>query len=74
MNDNEGLISVLEESLQYAKSSNDIWKIEENLAVASFQIGDKAYSLEHAKNALKNAPEAEKERLQSLIQQIEATP
>jgi len=74
MNDLDTLISVLEESLSIAKSSNDIWRIEDNLAVASFQLGRKAYALQHAKNALANAPESAQERINSLIQQIELLP
>ena len=74
MNDPDNVISVLEEALEYAKSPKDIWKIEENLAVISFQLGKKAYALQHAMNALAAAPDSEKERLNQLIQQIETAP
>ncbi len=74
MEDIDNLINVLEEALEYAKTSNDIWKIEENLARYSFQLGRKTYSLQHAQNALAAAPDSEKERLNQLIQQIESAP
>lgn len=74
MDDPESLITVLEESLQYAKASKDIWKIEENLAVFNFQMGNKTEALKHAQNAYYVAPDSEKERLAQLIQQIESAP
>lgn len=74
MNDLDGVIIVLEEALVFAKSPNDIWGIEENLATISFQLGRKAYSLQHALNALAAAPDSEKDRLNQLIQQIETAP
>jgi len=74
MNDYEGLVSVLEEALTHTKSSNDIWKIEENLAVFTSQLGRNAEALQHAQNAYNAAPESEKDRLAQLIQQIEAAP
>jgi tetratricopeptide (TPR) repeat protein len=66
------LLDVLEESLQFAKRKNDIWRIEENIAIAAFQLGDYDKALEHAYNALAVAPESEQERLNQIIQQIEA--
>ena len=74
MNDLNGLVDVLDESLNYAKSNNDIWKIEENLAIALLQLGESQDALQHAKNALSVAPESELERLNNLINQINATP
>ena len=73
-NDFEGLALVLEESLQFAKAKNDIWRIEENLAVATHQLGRKIEALMHAKAALGVAPESEWERINNLIRQIEETP
>lgn len=74
INDLEAFINVLEEALEYAESPNDIWKIEENIARTAIQMGRKTYSLQHALNALENAPDSEKERLNQLIQQIESAP
>jgi tetratricopeptide (TPR) repeat protein len=74
MNDLNGLVAVLDESLNYVESNNDIWKIEENLAIALLQLGKSQEALQHAKNALKVAPESEIERLENLIDQINATP
>ena len=74
LNDPEGVIEVLEESLQFAKSSQDIWKIEENLAMFKFQLGRTAEALQHAQGAYNAAPDSEKERLLNLIQQIETSP
>jgi len=73
-NDLEGLVLVLEESLQFAKAKKDIWRIEENLAVATHQLGRKIEALMHAKAALGVAPESEWERINNLIRQIEETP
>ena len=74
MNDFEGVVSVLQESLPFATTNNDIWKIEENLAVFTFQLGRKVEALQHAQNAYQAAPDTEKERLAQLIQQIETAP
>ena len=74
MNDLDGVILVLEEALLFAKSPNDIGQIEENLAIISFQLGRKTYALQHALKALEVAPDSAKERLNQLIQQIEAAP
>ncbi len=74
MNDFENFIIVLEEALEYAELPIDIWKIEENLAAVSFQMGRKAYALQHALNALGVAPESERERLNQLIEQIRTAP
>ena len=66
------LIEVLEESLPYAKKNKDIWRIEENLAVAYFQLGNAEKALEHAKKALGVAPDSEQDRLTQFIQQLES--
>ena len=74
MNDLDGLVGVLEESLKYAKAKKDIWKINENLAVASFQLGKNVEALQYAKSALEVAPESEQERIMNIIRQIDAAP
>jgi tetratricopeptide (TPR) repeat protein len=74
MDDLERLVDVLEESIKYAKTKNNIWKIEENLAIASYQLGRKNVALQHAMHALESAPESEVERIQNLIRQIESIP
>jgi tetratricopeptide (TPR) repeat protein/O-antigen ligase len=73
-NDLEELIIVLEESLEFARNKNDVWRIEENLAVASLQLGRKLEALKHAQLALEVAPESEHERLNLMIRQIEEMP
>ena len=74
MNDLDGLVDILEQSLVYAKAKSDIWKIEENLAIALHQIGKSQDALQHARSALGAAPESERERINNLIRQIEAAP
>lgn len=54
--------------------SGDIWKIEETLAKLYAQIGDIDNALIHANEALEAAPEAQKERVQSLLDQLNAVP
>ncbi len=73
-NDLEGLVLVLEDSLESAKAKNDIWRIEENIAITYLQLGRKPEALIHAKSALGVAPESEWERINNLILQIEETP
>ncbi len=69
--DFQKLLEVLEESLQYAKKKKDIWRIEENIALAAYQLGDYDKALEHAYRALSVVPDSEKDRLQQFIQQLE---
>ena len=69
---NEKLIEVLEDSLPFAKRKNDIWRIEQNIAQAAYNLGDIDKALEHAYKALAVAPESEAETVQQFIQQLEA--
>ena len=69
----EMVIATLEDSLDFAGQS-EIWKIEENLAHYYFQLNDPVNALLHARKAVSSAPETEFERLQTLINQIQAKP
>jgi tetratricopeptide (TPR) repeat protein len=73
MNDIQGVIDTLEDSLDIA-GRNEIWKIEDNLAHYYVRIKDIESALVHARRALATAPETEHERLQTVINQLSATP
>jgi len=69
LNNNEMVISTLEDSLEFAGDS-EIWKIEENLTHFYLQLDDLETALTHAHNALQAAPETEQERLRAIIDQL----
>jgi tetratricopeptide (TPR) repeat protein/O-antigen ligase len=73
MNDIPGVIDTLEKSLEVAGNS-EIWKIEDNLAHYYLQVNDIESALIHAQKALIAAPETEHERLQTVINQLSASP
>jgi tetratricopeptide (TPR) repeat protein len=73
MNDIVGVIETLEKSLEVA-GTNEIWKIEDNLAHYYLQLNDIESALIHAQKALIAAPETEHERLQTVINQLSASP
>jgi tetratricopeptide (TPR) repeat protein len=52
----------------------DLYKIEETTAKLYVQMGDKSNALAHAKAALDAAPDDQKDRLQTIIDQIQALP
>jgi tetratricopeptide (TPR) repeat protein len=61
-------------AIETGPRKNDIWKIEETLSRLFAQLGEKANALDHAKVALEAAPASQKEKLQTLITQIQALP
>jgi tetratricopeptide (TPR) repeat protein len=67
------VIATLEDSLEYA-GVNDSWKIEDNLTHYYLQLNDMPNALLHAQKALMGAPETEKERIRSIINQITTSP
>ena len=73
MNDIAQVISTLEDSLEFA-GTNDVWKIEDNLAHYYLQLNDLDNAMLHAQRALASAPETERERLQNVINQLQTTP
>jgi tetratricopeptide (TPR) repeat protein len=68
--DLQSAISSYLNALKIYPSNPDKWRLEEGLARLYFQAGDKADAGGHAQAALASAPEAQKERLKGLIEQI----
>jgi tetratricopeptide (TPR) repeat protein/O-antigen ligase len=73
LNDVPNVIATLEVSLEYA-GNNDVWKIEDNLTHYYLQLNDLENAILHAQRALTTAPEAERERLQTVVNQLQPTP
>jgi len=73
LNDIGSLIATLESSLEFA-GSNEIWKIEDNLAHFYLQLDDRVSALLHSQRALAAAPESEQERLQNIVNQLQTSP
>ncbi len=67
-------ITAYEAALQWAPSGAEKWRIEETISRLYAQIGDTANALIHAQNALKTAPDEQKDRLQSLVAQLTGQP
>ena len=61
-------------ALDAGVKSSDVWKVEETIAKLYAQLGDITNALVHANVALEAAPEAQKERVQTLIDQLNAIP
>jgi Flp pilus assembly protein TadD len=70
----QGVINVLEKSIQAGLSSNDLWKVQEALAKLYLQIGDKANAQYYASQALIGAPATATNRIQDLITQTQSLP
>jgi tetratricopeptide (TPR) repeat protein/O-antigen ligase len=68
--DIHGVITILEDSLEVAASS-EIWKIEDNLVHYYLELNDIDSALQHANKALAAAPDSERERLQTVINQLQ---
>ena len=62
------------EALTLKPKNDDLYRIEEQIARLYSQMGDKQSALEHANAALTAAPDGQQERLQALIEQIQALP
>jgi tetratricopeptide (TPR) repeat protein len=56
-------------ALQLIPDNPDGWQIEEKIATLYASQGDKPNAILHAQNALNTAPQAQKSRLQALINQ-----
>lgn len=67
-------IEVYSQAVELGPTASDLYRIEEILAKLYVQQGDKENALLHARAALEAAPEAQKERIQALLNQIEALP
>lgn len=68
-------IENLNSAVAIAPTHPDIWLYEQTLAQLYFQLGDKINSLEHAERALLLASgEEQKQMIQNLIGQIQASP
>ena len=61
-------------SLDAGVKAADVWKIEETLAKLYAQLGDIPNAKVHANAALEAAPEAQKQRVQTFIDQLNAVP
>ncbi len=66
-------IAAYQEALQFTGKGNR-WRLEESLARLYAQVQDKENAVLQASNALNDAPQSEKERLQTLLSQIQAMP
>jgi len=73
LGDTQRVIDALEASLSYTPEA-DVWRVEDNLAHYYLQLDDSQTALIHAQKALAGAPASETERLQSLVDQLQAAP
>jgi tetratricopeptide (TPR) repeat protein len=67
-------ITAYQAAINWAPSNSDTWRIEETIARLYAQTGDMTNALVHAQNALKTAPDDQKDRLQSLVAQLTGQP
>ena len=63
-------IASYEEVLTLAGPEYNLWSVQETLAEIYLEKGDKAKALEYANQALAAAPEADKAKVQALIEKI----
>jgi len=70
----QAAIDAYQQALQLVPNNTDNWKIQEAIARLYAQAGDKNNALLYANNALKNAPDAQKTSLESLVAQLSAQP
>jgi tetratricopeptide (TPR) repeat protein len=64
-------IQAYQMAIEEAPNNKDIWRIEEAVASLYIQNGNMQKAFSHAQRALSLAPEGEKDRLQSLIAQLQ---
>ncbi len=63
-------IKAYERALEVAPASVEKWRVEETLGNIYIQMGDAASALVHYRNAFAQAPDDQKERLNTLINQL----
>jgi tetratricopeptide (TPR) repeat protein len=63
-------IQAYQRALDTAPAGAETWRIEEVIANLFVELGDRSNALIHAQNALTGAPEAQKDQLQQLINQL----
>ena len=67
-------IEYYEEAVAAKPSSNDLYRIEEQISRLYLQLSDKTNALLHANAALEAAPQDQKESLTAFLSQIQAMP
>jgi tetratricopeptide (TPR) repeat protein len=67
-------ISAYQQALLLIPNTPERWKIEETIARLYLQVGDLQNALVNAQNAFSSAPDDQKARIQSLIDQMKAQP
>lgn len=73
-NDLQLALNAYLEALKLKPGTSDLWKIEETVARLYAQFRDKTDALAHATAAMKVVPTDQKDRIQKLIDQINAMP
>ena len=63
-------IQAYQRALETAPAGAETWRIEEVIANLFVELGDRSNALIHAQNALNGAPEAQRDQLQQLINQL----
>ena len=63
-------IQAYQRALDTAPAGAETWRIEEVIANLFVELGDRSNALIHAQNALNGAPEAQRDQLQQLINQL----
>ena len=67
-------IETYQQAISLYPGNTDIWRIEYTLTQIYYQLGDTQNALIHAENALAGAPDAQKDNLRKLINQISGQP
>ena len=67
----ENAVTVYTSAIELAPRNAEIWRIEEIIASLNANMGNLPRALQHLYNALNSAPDGQKERLQSLINQLQ---
>ncbi len=58
-------------AIELAPPNTEIWKIEEVMATLLAKTGNMSQAIQHLVNALNTAPESQKDRLQSILSQLQ---
>jgi tetratricopeptide (TPR) repeat protein len=71
LNEFEKAVMIYSSAIELAPMNAEIWRIEEVIGSLNANMGNLPLALQHLYNALNSAPDGQKERLQSLINQLQ---
>ncbi len=71
LNRYEDALAMYASAIELAPPNTDIWRIEEVMATLSANSGNMSQAVQHLVNALNTAPENQRDRLQSILSQLQ---